>query len=77
MAETYYKISESKLKQLLEYQLLYIALENADVDQWDKYDEAVKKYTKTVAEHYLPTNNKNKTLKEVVAIIVKQQYKKV
>ena len=77
MAETYYKISESKLKQLLEYQLLYIALENADVDQWDKYDEAVKKYTKTVAEHYLPANSKNKTLKEVVATIVKQQYKKV
>lgn len=77
MAETYYKISESKLKQLLEHQLIYIALDNADVDQWDKYDEAIEKYTKTVVEHYLPTNHKNKTLKEVIAAIVKQQYKKV
>lgn len=77
MAETYYKISESKLKQLLEHQLIYIALDNADVDQWDKYDEAIKEYTEIAAEHYLPTNYKNKILKEVAAAIVKQQYKKV
>ena len=73
----YYKISESKLKQLLETQLIFTALENADVDQWEKYNDAIREYANIAAAHYLPSSYNLKTLKEVAAAIIKQQYKKV
>lgn len=75
--ETYYKISEAKLKQLLETQLIYTALDNADVDKWEKYNDAIREYANIAAAHYLPADYNLKTLKEIAAVIAKSQYKKV
>lgn len=72
----YRKISEDKLKQLIETNLIYTALDNADVDKWEKYNDAIREYANIVAAHYLPTSANLKTLKEVAAVIA-NDYKKV
>lgn len=72
----YYKISERKLKELLEIELIYTALDNADVDKWEKYDQAIKEYKDLIVDHYLPKSSDLDILSKIAEIKVKD-YKKV
>ena len=81
MADTtvYYKVSEQRLKKMLEAELYYIALvDNADVETWDKekYDAAIKDYQRILAARFLPTGAKPVSFKEIAAIKAKE-YRKV
>ena len=73
---TYYKISERKLKELLEIELIYTALDNADVDKWEKYNGAIKDFKDLIVSHYLPQSSDIDILKKIAEIKM-QDYKKV
>lgn len=40
----YYIVSEERLRELLEAEAQYIALENGGVDNWEWYDESRRNY---------------------------------